>query len=75
MKNDKLYCLISVCSCFVKILKVYNFSQGMFAGEVVLLWQEPDLPISCYVVRKATTWGMLQKQAGYLRTSRPLEVL
>jgi len=47
----------------------------MFAGEVVLLWQEPDLPISCYVVRKATTWGMLQKQAGYLRTSRPLEVL
>jgi len=25
MKNSKVYCLISVCNCFVIILKVYIF--------------------------------------------------
>jgi len=28
MKNSKVYCLISVCSCFVKILNVYIFFYG-----------------------------------------------
>jgi len=32
MKNNKVYCLISVCNCFVKFLKVYIFYSRYDCG-------------------------------------------
>ena len=73
MKNSKVHCLISVCSCFVIILKFYFFFSIVTnkVGEVAMVWWEAALPISCYIVRKTTTRAMPQSHAGYLRTSQP----
>jgi len=55
MINSNVYCVISVCSCFVIILKFYNFRYRFVkrrekTGEVVV-WQEAALP-TCYMPRK-----------------------
>ena len=54
MKNSKVYCLISVCSCFVRILKFYFFLYrnefgwcvGVREGEV-WLWYGGRLLYRC----------------------------
>ena len=33
LKNSKVYCLISVCSCFVTVLKFYFFSTNSNGEE------------------------------------------
>jgi len=40
-----------------------------------MVWQDIALPMSCYIVKNSTTRGMVQSQAGYLRTSLPLGAL
>ena len=77
MRNCKVYCLKSVCSCFVIILKFYIFSILSNSGgiSVGMIWQEAALPMSCYIVRKTTTRSMPQSNDGYLRTSKSLWAL
>ena len=36
--NSTVYCLMSVCSCFVMTVKFYIFSTSLFRGEVGGLW-------------------------------------
>ena len=59
MKNSKVYCLISVCSCFVIILKFYIFRCRYDERRVAAL------PTSCYLVRKIPPEA---RHTGYLMT-------
>ena len=75
MKNSTVYCVMSVCSCFVMILKFSIFSiitHSRRKRDVVMVWRVATLPMSCYIVRKITTRRMPQSYACYLRTSQPL---
>jgi hypothetical protein len=79
IKNSStVYCVMSVCSCVVMVLKLYIFSIVTHCSTrrgVVMLWRMATLPTSCYVVRKITTVSVPQSYAGYLRTSQVLEAL
>jgi len=46
MKNSKVYCLINICSCFVRILKTYVFSTTM-NRESVGYWYGSRLLYRC----------------------------
>jgi len=52
MRNSKVYCLISVCSCFVIILKfIYCSTVTNSEGtSAVTIWKEAALPMPCFVV-------------------------
>ena len=75
MKNSTVYCVMSVCSYFVMILKFSIFSiitHSRRKRDVVMVWRVATLPMSCYIVRKITTRRMPQSYACYLRTSQSL---
>ena len=76
--NSTVYCLMSVCSCFVMVLKFYIFSTVTHCRRrrgVLMVWRVAILPMSCYIVRKITTKGVSQSYAGYLTTSQSLVAL
>ena len=78
MENSTVYCVMSVCSCFVMILKFCIFcviTHCRIWRGVVMVWRVATLPMSCYIVRKITTRRMPQSYACYLRTSQPLVAL
>ena len=66
--NSTVYCLMSVCSCFVMVLKIYIFSAVTHSRRrsgVVMVWRVATLPMSCYIVRKITTKGVPQSYTGH----------
>ena len=75
--NSTVYCLMSVCSGFVMIVKFYIFSTVMHSRrrDVVLVWRVATLPMSCYIVRKITTKSVPQCYPGYLTRRQPLVAL
>ena len=69
---------MSVCSCLVKVLKVYIFSTVMHSSGrrgVIMVWRVATLPMSCCIVREITTRSVPQSNAGYLKTPQPLVAL
>ena len=75
LKNITVCFLINVCSCFVKVLKLYIFSAVMHGSTrrgMVMVWRLATLPMSCCIVRKSTTMSVPRSYAGCLMTSQPL---
>jgi len=65
--NCTVYCLMNVCSCFVRFLKLYIFSAvtpGRWRWGVVMVWRVATLPMSCYIVREITTMSVSQSYGG-----------
>jgi hypothetical protein len=54
MKNIKVYCVISVCSCFIIISMLYIFLVRLriASEEMRGYWQRAALPMSSYIVQK-----------------------
>ena len=76
--NRTVYCLMNVCSCFLMVLRFYDFSAITHSRRrwgVVIVWQVVTLPMSCYTVQKITTRSMPQINAVYLSTSQSLAAL
>ena len=75
MKNNTVYCLMNVCSCFVMVLKFHIFSiTHSRRRRGVVMVRRLAILLMCYIVRKITTRGVPQSYASYLRTSQPLDI-
>jgi len=74
--NSTVYCLMSVCRCFVMVLKFYIFRTLMHSRRgVVMVWQVATLPMSCYLVRRITIMSVPLNYAGYLIWTQPFVAL
>ena len=69
--NSTVYCLMSVCSCFVMVLKFYIFRTVMHSRRgVVMVWQVATLPMR-YIVRRNTTRSDPLSHTDYLKRTQP----
>ena len=76
--NSTVYCVMSVCSCFVMIVKLYMSSAVKHSSTwrcVVMVCRVATLPMLCYIVRRITTKSVPLSYAGYLRRTQPFVAL